>query len=319
MVPPHKERKTKKTMKMSVSKINNKKISKRLQLKKDLSAWMWLMPALIAIYLMIWRPTVMGGVYSFFKMKGYTPQEFIGFQNYIEVIKDTEFIPTLLNTVQYVVLSLVIGFLPPLILAIMINELVHFKNGFKLITYLPSILPGIAVSLMWYYMYSPDTSGLLNSLLGLFGIEPYGWLSDERFTILYIVISMTWCGMAGSMLFYFSCLQGINTELYEAALIDGAGIFSRLMHVTLPQLSGVLLLNFINQIIGIFQIMEQPMTMTGGGPNNASTTVGYQIFKYGFVSGRAGHAMALSVIMFFILIIFTAFYFKLEKKASENL
>ena len=303
-------------MKYSLGK---KSVVKNGKLKNDISAWIWMLPAIIILYLMIWRPTVMGMIWSFFKMKGFKPQNFIGLQNYVEVIKDTEFVPTLINTVKYVVLSLIVGFLPPLILAIMINETIHFKNGFRLITYIPAIIPGVTVSLIWYYMYYPDASGLLNSILGVFGIEPYGWLSDERFTILYIVISMTWNGMAGSMLLYFSSLQGINTEIYEAAIIDGAGMFTRLMNVTIPQISGFMLLNFTSQIINVFQVMEQPMAMTGGGPNNASTTVGYQIFKYGFVNGRAGHAMALSVITFLILIVCTFFYFKLDKKVSENM
>ena len=294
----------------------NKKVNR---LKNDISAWIWLMPLIIVMYLMIWRPTVMGGVWSFFKMKGYTAGDFIGFRNYIEVVKDTEFLPTIFNTVKYVICSLIVGFLPPLFLAIMLKETVHFKEGFKLITYLPAIIPGVAVSLIWYYIYFPDASGLLNTVLMKLGMEPYGWLNDARFTILYIIISATWSGMPVTMLYYFASLQSVNTELFEAALIDGAGMFKRLVHVTIPQISGALLLQFVSQIIGVFQIMEQPMVMTGGGPNNASTSIGYQIYKYGFVSGRAGHAMALSVIVFLILIVCTLFYFKLEKKVSENL
>lgn len=302
-------------------KINKgvRKIKTSQRLSNDMKAWVLLLPLVVAMYLMLWRPTVMGMVWSFFKMKGYTPTEFIGLRNFIEVMRDTEFLPTVINSMKYVVISIVVGFIPPLVMAIMINEMAHFKDGFKLITYLPAIIPGVVVSLMWYYMYNPDNSGLLNSLLMKFGIEPYGWLMDGRFTILYIIISMTWAGAPATMLLYFSALQGINTELYEAAIIDGAGMFRKLWNVTIPQLGGVLLLNFISQIINVFQVMEQPLTMTGGGPNNASTTVGLQIYKYGFVSGRAGHAMALSVIVFIILVVMTMYYFKLEKKVSENL
>lgn len=304
------------------SLVKNKKkiqgLKHRQRILNDVKAWIWLLPLVIALYLMVWRPTVMGIVWSFFKMKGYSPQGFIGLKNFIEVVRDTEFLPTVLNSGKYVVLSLIVGFIPPIIMAIMINEMVHFKNGFKLVTYLPAIIPGVAASLMWYYMYFPDETGLLNMVLNAVGLEPYEWLMDGKFTILYIVISMTWSGAPATMLLYFSALQGINTELYEAAIIDGAGMFRKFWNVTLPQLGGVLLLNFVSQIINIFQVMEQPMTMTGGGPNNASTTVGYQIYKYGFVSGRAGHALALSVITFMILIVMTTFYFKLEKKVSEN-
>lgn len=305
-------------MKQQLNSNTSAVIKRRQKFKRNLLAWLLILPVLIVIYLMIWRPTVMGVVWSFFKMKGYSSTDFIGFRNYYEVIKDTQFLPVILNTVKYVLWSLVIGFIPPVIIAVFINEMIHFRNGFKTIIYLPAVIPAVASLLMWYYIYFPDSTGLLNMLLSKFGMEPYTWLNDERFTILYIVISMTWRGFAGTMLLYFVSLQGIPPELYEAATIDGAGMFARFKNITLPQISGVLLLNLINQIRGVFQVMEEPMVMTGGGPNNASISVGFQIYKYGFVSGRAGHAMALAVIVFIILVILTAFYFRLQKKVEEN-
>lgn len=294
------------------------KLKRRQRLKNNIGAWMLMLPVLIVLYLMIWRPTVMGGVWSFFKMKGYSAVNFIGLKNYYEVIKDTQFIPVLLNTVKYVLWSLVVGYIPPIIIAVFINEMIHFKNGFKTVIYLPAVIPGVAALLMWYFIYLPDSSGLLNMLLGKMGIAPYGWLSDERFTILYIIISMTWKGFAGTMLLYFVSLQGIAPELYEAATIDGAGMWARFRNITLPQISGIMLLTLITQIKSVFQVMQEPMVMTGGGPNNASISMGYQLYKYGFVSGRAGHAMALGVIVFLILIVITAFYFRLQKKVEEN-
>jgi len=260
----------------------------------------------------------MSGVWSFFKMKGYTPTEFIGLRNYVEVISDTQFIPTLVNTLEYVLWSFVVGFIPPVIIAVMINEMVHLKSFFKTFTYLPAVIPGVAAYLIWYFVYSPDTTGLLNMLLSKIGMEPYVWLNDERFTILYIIISSTWHAFPGTMVLYLAALQSVQVELYEAATVDGAGMFCKLRNVTIPQISGMLLLGFVNQIIGVFQTMEQPMTMTGGGPNNASITVGLQLYKYGFVNGRAGHAMALGVIIFLILIVVTSFYFYLNKKIEKN-
>ena len=121
------------------------------------------------------------------------------------------------------------------------------------------------------------------------------------------------------MILYYSALQSVQLDIYEAATIDGAGMFRRLWHVTIPQISGILLLSFINQIIGVFQVLDQPMVMTQGGPNNASASIGFQLYKYGFVNGRAGHAMALGVIIFVILLIATIFYFKLNKKVEDNL
>lgn len=283
-----------------------------------LSAWMLLLPAVIVLYLMIWRPSVMGIVWSFFKMKGYTPVKFIGIENYIRVISDAQFLPVLWNTVQYVFWSFVIGFIPPLIIAFLLNEMVHFRNLLRTTIYLPAILPGITILLLWYFMYSPNETGMLNMILIKLGFDPYIWLNDARFTIIYIVIQMTWAGFPGTMFLYYTTIQGIDGTLYEAATIDGAGPFKRFIHVSIPQISGLLILNIVRQIISVFQVMQAPMVMTGGGPNGASTSLGYQLYQYGFVQGRVGQALALGTITFVILIIATLFYFYMNKKVEAN-
>lgn len=305
-------------MRLRVNKDKKYNIAKQWNLRNNASGWLLMLPLIVVMYLKVWRPTVMGVVWSFFRMKGFTPVEFIGLQNYIEVIRDTQFWPVMGNTVEYVILSLIVGFIPPIIIAIFLNEMIHFKNAFRVIIYLPVLIPGIAAMLIWYFIYFPDETGLLNMLLGKFGIEPYGWLNDGRFTKLFIIIHMTWKGFAGTMLLYLASLQSIPLELYEAAVIDGASPWKRLWNVTRPQISGTLILTFINQIIGVFQIMQEPMAMTGGGPNGASISIGYQLYKYGFVSGRTGHAMALGVIIFIALIWLTLLYFKLQKKIEDN-
>ena len=295
------------------------KVSKVQYIKTNIMAWLLILPLLILMYLFVWRPTFMGAVWSFFRMKGYSPVEFIGLKNYIDVITDTEFIPTLLNTVKYVVYSLIVGFVPPALIAILVNEVVHFKTGFRVLIYLPAVIPGVAANLMWYFLYYPDASGLLNQILLSLGGTEYSWLGDGRFAILYIIIAMTWQGFGATMILYYAAVQSVSSELYEAATIDGTGMWQRLWHVTIPQISGTLLLAFVNQIISVFQVLDQPMVMTGGGPNNASASIGYQLYKYGFVNGRAGHAMALGVIIFVILLFATIFYFKLNKKVEDNL
>ncbi|MDD6483637.1 MAG: sugar ABC transporter permease [Clostridiales bacterium] len=309
-------------MKFSQVDKNNlgKKMKKRSRLKNDFDAWILFLPAFIVLYLMIWRPTVMGAVWSFFKMNAYTPGDFCGFDNFRKVITHTQFLPTLWNTVKYVLWSLVLGYLPPVIIAVIVNEMVHFKNFFRITIYLPAVIPAIASMLIWYYIYYPDQSGLLNMLLAKFGMEPFQWLNNPSFTIPGIMIYSTWQGFAGTMLLYYASVQSVSVELYEAALMDGAGVWKRAWHVTRPQIEGILILNLVRQIIGVFQIMEQPLAMTGGGPNGASISLGYQLYQYGFNSGGkgTGQAMALSVIMFLILIVFTCFYFWLNKKVEDR-
>ena len=278
------------------------------------------MPMIIILYLFVWRPTVLGAVWSFFRMKAYTVLDFCGIENYVKVLTHTQFVPMLINTVKYVFWSFVIGFLPPLFIAIMINEMVHFKNAFRVIIYIPAVIPGIAAMLMWYFIYYPDKTGLLNMVLAKFGMQPHRWLNDPNFTIIGIIIYTTWKGFAGTMLLYYAALQGVSTELYEAALIDGAGPFKRLWNVTRPAIEGLLLLNVVRQIIGVFQIMQEPLAMTGGGPDGASTSLSYQLYQYGFNSGGkgTGQAMALGMIIFLILIVFTIFYFGLNRKVEDR-
>lgn len=292
--------------------------------KSFFSSWLFALPAIILMYLFIWRPTAMGFVWSLFKMKGYTPMHYIGFRNYAEVMKDTQFIPLFVNTLEYVLWSIIVGFLPPILLAVIVNEMVYFKQKIMTFLYLPAIIPAIVVSLLWKQMYDPSSIGLLNMVLAKFGMSPYKWLNDPHFTILWIVVSMTWKSFPSAMLLYYSSLQNVSQELYEAAIIDGAGIIKRAWYVTRPQITGVLILNFVRQIIGVFQVMEQPLAMTGGGPataggGQASASLGYQLYKYGFVTQRVGHAMALGTIIFVVLIFMTIFYFKLNKKLEESM
>ena len=305
---------------MKTSQLNASKLSKKMRLRNNIDAWILLLPAVVVLYLLIWRPTVLGAVWAFFKMNAYTPGDFCGFDNFRKVITHTQFLPTLWNTVQYVLWSLVLGYLPPVVIAVIINEMVHFKSGFRVTIYLPAVIPGIAAMLMWYYIYYPDQTGLLNMLLVKMGMQPFGWLNNPKFVIPGIMIYSTWHGFAGTMLLYYASVQSVSVELYEAALIDGAGVWKRAWNVTRPQIEGILLLNLVRQIISVFQIMEQPLAMTGGGPNGASVSLSYQLYQYGFNSGGkgTGQAMALGVIIFAILVVFTIFYFYLNKKVEER-
>lgn len=288
--------------------------------KNNLVGWMLLLPLIVVLFFMIWRSTAIGIGMSFFRMQGYKIKEFCGFDNYLMVIRHTQFAKTLVNTVQYVFWSLVIGYLPPLFIAVMLNEVVHLRGFFRTFIYIPTIIPGISAMLIWYYLYFPDQSGLLNMVISFFGIESQKWLNDPSFAKIGIIIYMTWKSFGGAMLLYLSALQGVSGELYEAAILDGAGPFKRFWNVTRPGIEGVLLLNLVSQIIGVFQIVDQPLAMTGGGPNGATVSLGLQLYQYGFNSGGkgTGQAMALGVIIFLMLIVLTVFYFKLNKKVEER-
>lgn len=286
-------------------------------LRRNISGWLLIIPSIILFVFIIWRPIIIGISYSFFDLQGFKPVEFVGFKNFAEVLNDTNFIKTLVNTVGYVFWSLIIGFPLPFICAVMLNELVHMKGYFKITTYLPVVIPTIATAFIWKMVYMDGPGGLLNMLLYYFGIEPMGWLSNKTLVIPLIVVSMSWSGFGSTLIMYLATLQGINQELYEAARLDGAGFFRRIKHVLFPHMRGVVLLLAIRQIIGVFSVAEQPLAMTGGGPNGASMSLGLTNYYYAFKYSQYDKSMALGVITFCLLLVLTFVYFGLDRRIEE--
>lgn len=300
------------------TKTKTKRVGSKLVVLKNQSLmWLLLIPTVFALILCHWNPIFRGMITSLFQTKGFKIVEFVGLQNFKNVLHDTMFIKTLFNTFQYVLWSLVIGILPPLALAIALNEVAHFKQGFKILTYLPAIAPGLAASLIWVNIFSPAPGGMLNVMLDSMGLPISQWLLNEKLTIPLIVVSMTWKGYGVTMLLYLSALQSVSQDLYEAAVIDGAGIWKRIFKITIPHLSPTMLLLVVQQIIGVFQVFDQPLVMTDGGPNNASLTLGLTSYKMAFSYMQVDRSMALGTVSFFILLIATLFYFRMQKKLED--
>lgn len=304
---------------MSLVRTEAKKVKAKKNLNaSDVAAWVMLLPLVVGLAVFTIIPQIQNISWTFLDMEGYKITGFAGLANYKRILSDTAFIKTLLNTCQYVFWSMLTGFILPIVLAVLLNEMVHLRNSLRVLIYFPNVLPGVAVAMLWYFMYYPDASGLLNMIRGFFGMEPYTWLQDSRVTILLIVLSMTWQGAGATSIYYFSALQGINRELYEAAIIDGAGFFKRIKMIVIPHISGVALLFGIRQIMAVFSVMEQPLQMTGGGPNNASMTLGLMAYNYGFVNVKPQLSATISFVMFLMLSVFTVVYNKLDKKIEEN-
>lgn len=282
-------------------------------IRKDAVGWLLIAPALIGFIVFNWQPFVSSGILAFFNTRGFEIQDFVGFENFRNVLSDSSLAKAMINSCKYTLWSLVIGLPIPIITAILLNELVHFKGFFRFSVYFPAIIPGIVTAIMWKILLEPGSDGFLNVVLSWFNLPTCQWLQNSKLTILIITIVSTWSGFGSSTILYLADLQSVDLSLYEAAAMDGAGFFKKLRYITLPHLSSLVKVTAIMQILGVFQSFEKPLAMTGGGPNEASTTVMMLTYNYMFSEGAIDKANALSVIVCLILIAGSIVYFKATK------
>ncbi|WP_029503392.1 carbohydrate ABC transporter permease [Lachnoclostridium phytofermentans] len=294
-----------------------KKIPKTSWKKKDFLGWMIMLPSIILFAFFVWEPLIESVRLSLYTAKGIQTEDFVGFDNYLRVLRHPDFLDALKNTFVYIGWSLVIGFAVPIIIALLITETIHLRSLFRVGVYFPNIIPGLATVMMWGFFFRPGKTGVLNILLSKIGIEGQVWLNNAALTIPLIVIAMTWKSAGSTALIYMAGISGINPELYEAATIDGAGIRQRIRYITLPSVIALAKTLLILQIIAVFQILYEPLVMTNGGPNNASISIMQLVYNYAFRDYKYPMAAALSVMICIVLIILSGIYFKLTTKKED--
>lgn len=282
--------------------------------KRNFSGWLIMVPSLILFVFFVWWPLVSSIRLSLFEAKGVELTEFAGFSNYFKVMALPDFWPAIKNTFAYTGWSLLIGFLLPIVVALIMSELVHWKGFFRIGTYFPNIMPGLATVIMWTYIFNPTSTGVINIIRAMFGLGPVGLLDNASTVIPFIVVALTWKGFGATALIYLASLQGISQELYEAAAIDGASIWNRIRYITIPNLYGVARQLLILQIISVFQILYEPLVMTGGGPKGASLSIMQLVYDLAFEKSEYEWGAAVSVVIFIMLMAITIIYNKLIKE-----
>ncbi|MGE5672493.1 MAG: carbohydrate ABC transporter permease [Mycobacterium leprae] len=285
------------------------------RIRKHLPGYLFLVPALIVFGLFSWYPIIQGLLLSFRK---WTAEEstFVGLDNFRFVLSDPVFAIAWKNTVMFVVLGLLFGYLVPLVMAITMNEMRRLKGFLRVAYYLPSVLPGVVVIMLWKWIYDPAV-GVLNMLLKLLHMQPSMWYQNSTTVIPSLVLMSIWTFAGSTALIYLAALQNIPGYLYESAELDGAGPLQKLWHITLPQVRGVMLVILVLQIIGTTQTFVEPLVMTAGGPNNASMTVMLLIYRYAFQYYNFGAAAAAGLILFVVLVLFSLLYFWLTRKVGS--
>ncbi|MGW7538300.1 carbohydrate ABC transporter permease [Amycolatopsis sp. NPDC054798] len=288
----------------------------RRKLKENLSAYGLLCAALVVFAMFSWYPIVRGVLLSFQQVDFVNPPTWVGIDNFARLFADPLFGVAWRNTLLFTVLALVFGFAVPFLTAVLLNELRHARAFFRLAVYLPVMLPPVVTALMWKWFYDPG-SGLFNSALGAAGLSGPQWLDSSGTAMLSLVFVSTWANMGSTTLIYLAALGTIPGELYEAAELDGAGMWKRLRHVTFPQTRFVLLMLLLLQIVATMQVFTEPYVMTGGGPDDSTVTVLLLLYRYAFVYNDFGSASAMSLLLFLALGVFSALYVRLTRKADQ--
>jgi multiple sugar transport system permease protein len=250
--------------------------------------------------------------YSFCDYSLLEPPVWIGTENYRELFSDPEFYRTLKNTGLYALMALPAALLISIGLALMLNAPIRGQSIYRTIIFLPSLVPVVASAMVWMWLFNGKL-GLINLLLAHVGISGPTWLADPPWPLPSLAFMSLW-GVGHTVVIYLAGLQDIPVDLYEAAEIDGAGVWRRLLHVTLPMLSPVIFFNLIMAVIGTLQVFAVPFIMTGGGPARSTYMYTHYLYDNAFTYLKMGYASALAWIQLLIILALTGLAFWTSRK-----
>ena len=285
-----------------------------LESKRVVIGILLLLPAIASLIIFKYLPFFMGVFISFFDFDIVNmPGDFIGVDNYIRAFQDARFYAAIGHNFKIFCYSLIMNFWVPVFFAILINETRKGRTAFRLAYFIPGCAPAIAMTIIWKFFWQPDY-GVANYLVGLLGIEPQLWLNDK--TLVYFCMHFPGLIICGGMnlVIYLAALQNIPQELYEASVIDGAGVLQRVKNITLPQISDTIFLMFTLSLINIVNAMENVMVLTGGGPAGSTETALLYAYKQGTNSMDYSYAMTMITIVFIIVLVINICTNKLKSR-----
>ncbi len=270
-----------------------------LKRREAVYGYLFTAPAILGLFFWAFIPIGYSLLLSLTDWNVLSDWNFVGLQNYVALFtEDLFFFDSLVATVYYAVGAVIATNLTAFILALLLNNDIKGKAVYRTLFYLPTIVPMVAQSILWGWLFNPDF-GLLNSILNAVGLPSSLWLADESTVIPSLILMATWtCG--GSMVIYLAGLQGIPLEQLESVEVDGGSYRHKLRHIMLPYMSPVIFFNMLMSVIGSLQVFTQAMMMTGGGPNNKSLFYSYYLYVTAFRNNNMGYACAMAWILFAI-------------------
>jgi multiple sugar transport system permease protein len=278
------------------------------------------LPVVLVFGFFSWWPIIRGLLMAWQRTKTNEPTTWVGWDNFSYVFTLPELGHAAWNTVYFMLLALVLGFPAPLFLAVVISSLRTRKWLYNVLSYLPVILPPVVAILLWKEFYDPSPTGVFNTFLGWVGLGPYPWLNSPELAMPALVLEATWASAGSTVIIYLAAMASVSKDLYEAASLDGAGIWRKIWSVTLPQLRGVILVVLLLQLIGTAQVFAEPYVFTGGtggAPNGSTQTILLLIFHYAFESTDYGAASAISTLLAAALGILSITYYWATRRWSS--
>ncbi|MDF2835129.1 MAG: spermidine/putrescine transporter permease [Paenibacillus sp.] len=289
------------------------------RLNRGDGAWAYAFIAVaLVVYALFTAYPVLSALLISFQQYSPLKSEYIGFDNYSGIFASDLFWKAVWNTVVYTVLTVPVALLISFAVAIMIMPLKKWaQTTFKAVYYLPAVASGVALSVVWLWIYDPLPGGILNQLIGMLGIPNQNWLGASS-TSMFSLVLMSWLSSHGtSIIIYVAALLGIDESYYEAASIDGATFWQKMWHIVLPCLKPTTLFLLVTGVIGSFQVFQNAYLMTGGGPDHSTTMVGLLIFDTAFKYFEFGKAAAQSLVLAAIIGVIAFFQFKFLGKDVE--
>lgn len=275
---------------------------------------LFIAPWLIGFLVLTLYPFFSSLYYSFTAYNILSPPRWVGLENYQHLLADPKFVVSIKNTLFYTVIAVPLGVVLAIGLALVYNQKIPGRPLFRTLMYVPLIVPPVATALLWQWIFNPQV-GLLNALLARVGITGPTWLGDPSWSKIALIIMAQW-GVGGSVLLLLAALQDVPRQLYEAAEIDGASLWQKFWHVTLPMISPVVFFISITGIIGAFQVFTEAFIVSGGegGPVNSTLFYSLYLFQQAFRFFNMGYASAMAWLLFLAVLIITLVIFRTSAK-----
>ena len=275
--------------------------------------YLYILPNMILFLTFMIIPIFMSFYYSTVKWNGLGDPKFIGLENYLYIFTDDVFIKSLFNTVYYSAVTVPILMVLSLLFAVLLNNKIPLRGLIRSSIYAPAVVSTVVVGTVFIWIFQ-DQLGLINYIITLLGGEGINWQNDTRFAMVMIIVATIWQKTGYNMVIYLAGLQGIPTELMEAATIDGATTWQKFRYVTLPLLKNTHMFVIITSLINSFRSFDLIYTMTQGGPLNATKTIVMYVYEQAFQKNYYGRAAAAGVVLFVLMVAFTVVQMKAKKE-----